>query len=78
MTMLIGIITVVPWTIAVTLVIQDMEAVQASFLPSLEVFYQATSSKSAATFLQAYLTFLYYSEFKDTPLLVCDRRLPNY
>ncbi|KAE8147897.1 amino acid transporter [Aspergillus avenaceus] len=61
MTMVIGILTAVPWTLVVTLVISDMDAVQKSFLPSIEVFYQATGSKSMATFLQTYLTLLYYT-----------------
>ncbi|KAJ5678945.1 amino acid transporter [Penicillium macrosclerotiorum] len=39
----------------------DMEAVQNSFLPSLELFYQGTGSKAAAACLQAYLTILYYT-----------------
>lgn len=59
--MLIGILTVIPWIIGMVCVIQDMEAVQNAFLPSLEVFYQATGSKAVASFLQAYLTLLYYS-----------------
>lgn len=60
--MAMGVIIVIPWTVAILFCIKDMEAVQSSFLPSFEVFYQATGSKSAATALQAYLTFLYYSE----------------
>ncbi|PLB49685.1 amino acid transporter [Aspergillus steynii IBT 23096] len=61
MTVLIGVVTAVPWAVAMVAVIQDIEAVQKAFLPSLEVFYQATGSKPVATFLQAYLTLLYYS-----------------
>lgn len=61
--MAMGIIIVIPWTVAILFCIKDLNAVQSSFLPSFEVFYQATGSRSAATALQAYLTFLYYSEF---------------
>ncbi|KAM6524485.1 hypothetical protein FALCPG4_010097 [Fusarium falciforme] len=61
MSMAMGVIIVIPWTIAILFCIKDMEAVQSSFLPSFEVFYQATGSRSAATALQAYLTFLYYT-----------------
>ncbi|KAH6892612.1 amino acid/polyamine transporter I, partial [Thelonectria olida] len=61
MSMAMGVVIVIPWTVAILFSIQDLEAVQASFLPSFEVFYQATGSKSAATALQAYLTFLYYT-----------------
>ena len=60
--MVMGLVIVVPWTIAILFSIDDMAAVQTSFLPSFEVFYQATKSKSAATAVQAYLTFLYYSK----------------
>ncbi|KAI9043603.1 amino acid transporter [Aspergillus affinis] len=61
MTVVIGILTAVPWVIVMVTVIRDMEAVQKAFLPSLEVFYQATGSKAVATFMQSYLTLLYYS-----------------
>lgn len=59
--MLVGMITAVPWILVAATLIQDLEAVQNSFLPCLELFYQATGSKSAATFMQAYMTLLYYS-----------------
>lgn len=45
-----------------TCVLQDMDAVRQAFLPSLELFYQATGSKTASVFLQVYLTILYYCE----------------
>ncbi|KAH7121531.1 amino acid/polyamine transporter I [Dactylonectria macrodidyma] len=61
MSMATGVVIAIPWTVAMLFCIKDMEAVQTSFLPSFEVFYQATGSKSAATALQAYLTFLYYT-----------------
>lgn len=63
MSMAMGVVIVIPWTVAMLFSIKDMQAVQSSFLPSFEVFYQATGSKAAATGLQAYLTFLYYSKF---------------
>ncbi|KAF9871507.1 Choline transport protein [Colletotrichum karsti] len=61
MTMGMGLFVSIPWIAAMLLSIRDLEAVQSSFLPSIEVFYQATGSKAAATALQAYLTFLYYT-----------------
>ncbi|KAJ6094544.1 hypothetical protein N7467_002057 [Penicillium canescens] len=61
LTILLGVITLVPWIIAMTCVVQDMEAVQSAFLPSLELFYQGTGSRPAAAFLQVYLTILYYT-----------------
>ncbi|KAH7483045.1 hypothetical protein FOMA001_g7432 [Fusarium oxysporum f. sp. matthiolae] len=61
MSMAMGVVIVIPWTVAMLFSIKDMQAVQSSFLPSFEVFYQATGSKAAATGLQAYLTFLYYT-----------------
>ncbi|CAG8047160.1 unnamed protein product [Penicillium salamii] len=60
LTILIGVLTLVPCIVAMTCVLQDMEAIQQSFLPSLELFYQATGSKAASVFLQVYLTILYY------------------
>ena len=62
MTMLIGVVTSVVWIVVILAVTQDMSAAQAASLPNLEVMYQATGSKSVATFLQAYMTLLYYSE----------------
>ncbi|KAG5761389.1 hypothetical protein H9Q72_010493 [Fusarium xylarioides] len=61
MSMAMGVVIVIPWTVAMLYSIKDLSAVQSSFLPSFEVFYQATGSKAAATGLQAYLTFLYYT-----------------
>ncbi|XRM40062.1 hypothetical protein ABZX51_003385 [Aspergillus tubingensis] len=61
LTILIGVLTLMPWIIAMTCVIQDIDSVQDSFLPSLELFYQATNSKAAAAVLQVYLTILYYT-----------------
>lgn len=59
--MLIGLLTGIPFTIAILYGIQDIEAVQQSFNPSIEVFFQATGSKVAATVLQSCLTLLYFS-----------------
>ncbi|KAF5984885.1 HNM1-choline permease [Fusarium coicis] len=61
MSMAMGIVIVIPWTVAMLYSIKVLNSVQSSFLPSFEVFYQATGSKAAATGLQAYLTFLYYT-----------------
>ncbi|KAH8698943.1 amino acid/polyamine transporter I [Talaromyces proteolyticus] len=61
MAMLMGVILVIPWIVALLYCIQDIEAVQTSFLPSLEVFAQITRSKSAAIGLQAFMTLLYYT-----------------
>ncbi|KAL4906340.1 hypothetical protein BDW74DRAFT_177354 [Aspergillus multicolor] len=61
LTILIGVMTLMPWIIAMTCTIQDIDKIKSSFLPSLELFYQATDSKAAAAALQVYLTFLYYT-----------------
>lgn len=58
--MAIGVLTSVPWFVVGSSLVQDMDSIQRSFLPSLELFYQATGSKVAATFLQSYLSMLYY------------------
>ncbi|KAL6411911.1 amino acid permease [Ilyonectria robusta] len=59
-TMLIGVVTTVPLAVAYMFCIQDIDAVIASPLPSMELFYQATGSKVMATFLQAWTTAVYY------------------
>ncbi|GKZ32101.1 hypothetical protein AbraIFM66950_001240 [Aspergillus brasiliensis] len=74
LTILIGVLTLIPWIIAMTCVIQDINSVQNSFLPSLELFYQATNSKAAAAALQVYLTMLYYSNLRPQPM---DNQQPN-
>ncbi len=66
MATLMCLVVAVPWIVAMLFSITDLDAVQHSFLPSFEVFFQATGSKSAATALQAYLTFLYYSRSIST------------
>lgn len=60
--MIIGLVTGVPFIIAMMFVIRDVDAVRSAPLPSLEAFYQATQSKSAALGLQGILTVLFYSE----------------
>ncbi|EGX88592.1 choline transport protein, putative [Cordyceps militaris CM01] len=59
--MFIGVVTSVIWIVVILLVTQDMSAAQAASLPNIEVMYQATGSKSVATFLQSYMTLLYYT-----------------
>ncbi len=65
MTMLIGVVTSVVWILVILAVTQDMNAVQSASLPNIEVMYQATRSKPVATFLQAYMTMLYYSKHQQ-------------
>ncbi|KAL5340928.1 amino acid permease-domain-containing protein [Aspergillus crustosus] len=60
-TMALGLSTAVPFIIVLLLGIQDMDAVQNAWIPSLEAFYQATGSKAVATFLQACLSWLFFS-----------------
>lgn len=59
--MVLGVATAAPWMVVMMSSVQDMDAVQRAFVPSLEIYYQATGSKAVATFLQAYMTVLYYS-----------------
>ncbi|KKK26396.1 hypothetical protein ARAM_002173 [Aspergillus rambellii] len=61
MTTLIGLLGVIPWVIAVLCGIDDVEAVQRAFVPSLEAYYQVTGSKAAATFLQACIALICYT-----------------
>ncbi|PLB40464.1 putative choline transport protein [Aspergillus candidus] len=59
--MVLGVATAAPWMVVMMSSVQDMDAVQRAFVPSLEIYYQATGSKAVATFLQAYMTVLYYT-----------------
>ncbi|PLN79374.1 putative choline transport protein [Aspergillus taichungensis] len=59
--MMLAVVTAVPWTIIMMSSVQDMSSVQEAFVPSLEIYYQATGSKAVATLLQAYMTLLYYT-----------------
>ncbi|KAI8315759.1 hypothetical protein K4K59_000694 [Colletotrichum sp. SAR11_240] len=61
LTLMIGLVTSVPFIIAMMFVIKDVEAVRGAILPSLEAFYQATGSKTAALGLQILLTILFYT-----------------
>ncbi|KAF5633465.1 choline permease [Fusarium sp. NRRL 25303] len=61
LTMIIGLLTSVPFILAMMFVIKDLDAVRAAHLPSLEVFHQATGSKSAALGLQSLLVVIFYT-----------------
>lgn len=61
--MLIGLVTVVPFIVTVLFCIRDVEAVQQSFNPMIEVFLQATGSRAAATVLQSCLTLLFFCKY---------------
>ncbi|GMG25947.1 unnamed protein product [Aspergillus oryzae] len=59
---LVGVMTAVPWVTVMLCGIHDIDAVHKAFIPSMEVYYQATGSKVGATALQAFMTFLYWSK----------------
>lgn len=61
--MIIGLVTALPFAIVMMLVIKDVDAVRSAHLPSVELFYQATGSKTATLGLQGLLTILFYSVF---------------
>lgn len=61
LTIIIGLVTALPFTIAMMFVIKDLDAVRNSALPSLELFYQATGRKDAAIALQSILSVVFYS-----------------
>ncbi|KAL6357261.1 hypothetical protein LRP88_07419 [Fusarium phalaenopsidis] len=61
LTLIIGLVTSVPFILAMMFVIKDLDAVRSAHLPSLEAFYQATGSKSAALGLQSLLVIIFYS-----------------
>lgn len=58
--MALGLLTTIPFAVVLLLGMQDVQAVQDAWIPSLEAFYQATGSKSVATGLQACLVLLYF------------------
>lgn len=60
LTLIIGLVTSVPFILAMMFVIKDLDAVRSAHLPSLEAFYQATGSKSAALGLQSLLVVIFY------------------
>lgn len=59
--MFVGLITALPFTLAMMFVIKDLDAVRLSTLPSLELFHQATGSKNVAVALQSILILVFYS-----------------
>ncbi|VUC29731.1 unnamed protein product [Clonostachys rosea] len=61
MTMMIGIVTSLPLMVALLLFAKDLDAIVASPLPSMELVYQATGSKSVTMFLVAVLLLTYYT-----------------
>jgi choline transport protein len=60
-TIVIGFLTTLPLILAMMFTIRDLDAVLASPLPSLEVYYQATGSAAAATGLQVILTITFFN-----------------
>ncbi|KAK1763317.1 amino acid/polyamine transporter I [Phialemonium atrogriseum] len=61
LTMIIGLLTSLPFIIAMMFVIKDIDAVRSAPLPSLEAFYQATGSRTTALALQGILTILFFT-----------------
>ncbi|KIW66328.1 hypothetical protein PV04_05664 [Phialophora macrospora] len=60
MTMIIGTVTSLLWTIAFMFSTNDLEEVSLSYLPILTVYYQALDSKGGAAFLVVWLLVVYY------------------
>ncbi|OOQ82084.1 putative amino acid permease [Penicillium brasilianum] len=60
LTMLIGILTVIPWTIAFLFSITDTGAVASSSIPVFTIYLQATRSQPAATVLTVWILFVYF------------------
>ncbi|PWY95553.1 amino acid transporter [Aspergillus sclerotioniger CBS 115572] len=58
-TILTGIITTVPWAIALLFCTTDLGAVSSSPIPIYTAYLQATSSQSVATFFTSWIIFLY-------------------
>lgn len=59
MSMFIGALTVFPLFAVLMYGMRDMEAVISSSLPSAELYYQITGSKSVTTFLMTWVILVY-------------------
>ncbi|KAI4115980.1 MAG: hypothetical protein LQ345_003519 [Seirophora villosa] len=74
LTMAIGFSTAFPLFLALMFSVTDLDAVLNSSLPSMEVFYQITQSRSLATFMMTWVLVTYYSKnfpVRATALSVC-------
>ncbi|KAJ5623185.1 amino acid transporter, partial [Penicillium lividum] len=60
LTMLVGMVTVIPWTIAFLFSITDTDAVASSSIPVYTIYLQATRSQPAATVLTVWILFVYF------------------
>lgn len=60
LTMLIGMMTVIPWTIAFLFSITDTDAVASSSIPVYTIYLQATRSQPTATVLTVWILFVYF------------------
>ncbi|EXJ85333.1 hypothetical protein A1O1_05697 [Capronia coronata CBS 617.96] len=60
LTMVIGFGTVMPFILAILFSSNDLDAISASALPILEVYYQATGSKGAAAFFTFWILLNYF------------------
>jgi amino acid transporter len=58
-TMLVGMITVIPWTLAFLFTTTDNSAVASSAIPIHTVYLQATHSQTAATAFTTWILFVY-------------------
>lgn len=73
LTMLIGFLTAFPLSLAMMCGITDMDAVLGSALPSAEVFYQISGSKSIMTFQMTWIILIYFGKF--VPLCSCPKSM---
>lgn len=73
LTMVIGISTVIPFTLAMLFSVNDYDALAASSFPITEVYFQATSNRSAAAVFTALILFIYFGA--QIGLLVTTGRL---
>ncbi|KAJ5951948.1 amino acid transporter [Penicillium vulpinum] len=60
LTMLIGMTTVIPWTLVFLFSITDVDDVTSSSIPVYTIYLQATQSQSAATVLTVWILFVYF------------------
>ena len=76
LTMLIGLLSALPFFTVLMYTADDPELVASSPLPSIELFHQATGSRAAAVFMQTAVTMVYVCQLPcQFFLLITDPQL---
>lgn len=60
MTIVIGIVTTISFTLAMLFSVKSLEDVSLSYLPIMEIYFQALSSRAGAAFFTFWILFIYF------------------